>query len=106
MIVISDLTTASRYFPWYEQRDTQPDQKPAVCFRHSSAFTSGAPPLRCEGCHVSTKGTRSPALTTNSAWCARSRPTILTGVLSQTESGPATAQIAWSTRRTQGTIRP
>ena len=51
-------------------------------------------------------GIRSPAVTVNLARCSMSRPDSLTGVLIQTESGPATALIAPSSRRTQGSTCP
>jgi hypothetical protein len=59
-----------------------------------------------DGCQVSTNGTRSPAETVNSEWVAKSRPSSGAGVDSQAESGPATATICPSTRRTQGMTLP
>ena len=59
-----------------------------------------------DGCQVSTNGTRSPADTVNSECVAMSRPSSGAGVLSQAESGPATATTWPFTRRTHGTTRP
>ncbi len=87
------------------QRATQSRQKPVVWASSASGSArSGASSWL--GRQVSTNGIRSPAVTRKAAVWAMSRPVRVTGVSSHNESGPATAQIRPSRRRTQGRIEP
>ena len=75
----------------------------ATAFSASTGSGGGS----CEGYQVSTKGTRSPAATSNSATVLRSSPRVGTGVLSRSASGPATARSSPpSVRVTHGTTEP
>ena len=55
---------------------------------------------------MSTNGTRWPAATTNSAAVVRPRPSRATGACKRRASGPATALMPSSVRRTHGTTEP
>ena len=60
-----------------------------------------------DGCHVRTKGTSSPAATSNSDTDDMPSPWTSTGVSKHRASGPPTAVILPSpARRTHGTIEP
>src|SRR4051794_41077239 len=108
---VSALSTAS-------ERRTSPCQSPSYVLpdihsAHQASVSSteaygwtGSGVGHQDGCQVSTNGTRWPADTSNSEKVAMSRPSSGAGVASQTESGPATATICPSTRRTHGTTRP
>ena len=103
--VIAERRTCSCQGPVYENDD-------AHVRHHSSVSASAASGsgITCvdsyDGCHVSTNGTRSPAWTVNDASVARSTPRSSTGVLSDRQSGPATADQSSPTRRTHGVMKP
>ncbi len=87
------------------QRDTHSSQyRWVTSAAWSGSHRSGA--LSWEGTQVSTNGTRSPAITVKVASCAKLRPVSVTGVSSQSESGPATASRQLSARRTHGVTWP
>src|SRR5580704_14703501 len=94
--------TASRYGPLYVQLAAHADQKAWVARSAASASMQGSAG-RWDCFQLSTNGTRSPALTSKVAWCARFLPTLRTGLWKQTESGPAMALMSLPLRITHGT---
>src|SRR5207249_10799917 len=104
--VMSERATASGSgSPEGSAPDDQSSHHAAVSSRSARA-SRGSGGGSCEGCHVSTNGTRSPGTTSNSATVVSPTPRVSTGVRKQSASGPAMADSESSRRNTQGTTRP
>src|SRR5215469_4868546 len=103
--VTRERTTASRQGPSKLHELTQFSHHTSVSRMANSAST-GRGGSSCDGNHVRTNGTRSPADTVKSATVVMSLPSVCTGDHKVRPSGPATAVSRQSKRRTHGTIDP
>lgn len=103
--VSSDRVTSSAISPASVLRPIHSVQKLSVGSSEPSASV-GSGAGRCDSCQVSTNHARSPAPTVKSAYVAKSRPYWCTSLRRAAASGPATATIWSSTRRTHGVTLP
>ena len=102
---ISDVSTASRYSPWYVQRPDHSVQNASVRASAESASSTGGAGSN-DGCQESTNRSLAPSDTENSAVTVPSSTVSSRGVLSRNASGPAAAVRPSGSRSIHGTTSP
>jgi hypothetical protein len=102
---MSEVSTASRYSPWYVQRSVHSSHHASVRASAESASSTGG--HSSNDCHQpSVNRSRLPSKAANSAAMVPSSASSATGVVRRNASGPAVATTPSGTRSIHGRMEP